>query len=438
MEIFKSLDIRGIYPNELNEEIAYKIGRAFIALFKVDKVVVGRDARLSSNSLFKALTDGITDQGADVVDLGLCTTPMLYFAGQKYPASIMITASHNPHQFNGFKLCREKAIPISGETGIKQIKELVMKNKFPDAEKKGEIVQQDFSEEYSKHVLQFSNMKKRLKVVTDVSNGSSGAITSKVFEKIDCEVIKLNFEPDGHFPNHEPNQLIDKNYKQLIDAVKENNADFGIMYDGDADRVGFVDEKGEIIHLDMITALIAIHLLKERPNEKIVYEVRSSWAVREEILENKGIPLLNKSGHTNIANRMRKENAIFGGEKSGHFYFRENFFADDALIATMFLLNEVSMDERTMSEIINPLKRYHDSGEINSAVQNADEIIKKAEEKYKDGSIKHIDGITVEFEDWWFNLRKSQTEPLLRLIVEAKTKELMEEKKAELLKLIRE
>lgn len=437
MGIFKAYDIRGIYPEQLNKETAYRIGRALVAFLKVDKVVVGRDCRLSSDALFEALAKGINDQGADVYDIGLSTTPMLYFANQKFPAGIMITASHNPKEYNGFKLCREKAIPISGDTGIKEIEILVKKGEFEETGKKGGIIEIDVLDDYVNHVLKFSNLKRKLKIVIDASNGAACVTAPKIFEKIDCDFIPLYFEPDGNFPNHEPNQLKDENYKDLIKAVKENKADIGIMFDGDADRVGFVDEQGNIIALDLITALVATHLLKEHTNEKIIYEVRSSWTVKEEIRKQKGIPILWRAGHAFIRNKMREENAIFGGEKSGHFFFRDNFYADNAMIAAMFVLNEISTLDKPFSEIMKPLQRYYNSGEINSSVDYPDEVIKKIEEHFKDGKIKHIDGLTVEFDDWWFNLRKSQTEPLIRLNLEAKSKELMEKKKEEVLGLVR-
>ncbi|MBW2995508.1 phosphomannomutase/phosphoglucomutase, partial [Candidatus Woesearchaeota archaeon] len=249
--------------------------------------------------------------------------------------------------------------------------------------------------------------------------------------------IKINFEPDGNFPNHEPNQLKEENYKQLIESVKKNKADIGIIFDGDADRAGFIDEKGNIIALDLVTALIADYILKEHPKQKIVYEVRSSWAVREWVEKNGGTSLLNKAGHSFIKQRMRDEEAVFGGEKSGHYFFKENFYADDAMIAATYVLNILSSSEKTFSELIKPLQIYYQSGEINSEIENKDEVIQKIEERYKDGKVMHVDGITVEFDDWWFNLRKSNTEPVIRLNLETKTKQLMEDKTAELLKIIR-
>jgi phosphomannomutase len=437
-EIFRAYDIRGIYPKEINEETAYKIGRAVVVFLKADKVVIGRDARITSDVLFKAISQGINDQGADVYDIGMSTTPMLYYANQNYPAGIMITASHNPKDYNGFKICREQAIPISGDTGIMDIKALVEKNKFPDAKKKGKIVKIDVVNDYLKFVLKFAGMKTKLKVVVDASNGAAGPTAKQIFDKLNCDYVPMYFEPDGRFPNHEPNQLKDENYKDLIASVKKNKADLGIMFDGDADRAGFVDEKGNIISLDLITALIGTNLLKSHPKEKVLFEVRSSWTTKEEIEKHGGIPILSRAGHAFIRTRMRDENAIFGGEKSGHFFFRDNFFADSAIIAAIAVMNEISASGKKFSEIMKPLQRYSNSGEINSEVENPAEIIKKVEQHYKEGKKMHVDGLTVEFKDWWFNLRMSQTEPLIRLNLEAKTKKLLDEKVKEVLALVRE
>jgi phosphomannomutase len=441
MSIFKAYDVRGVYPSELDERVAYKIGRAFVTFLKVSKVVVSQDMRKSSVSLKRELIRGITDQGADVIDIeGLCSTPRSYFAcwNLKSPGSIMVTASHNPGKYNGFKFTREKAIPISGDTGIKDIEDLVLKNKFNDANRKGKIFKKDISKEYKKHILKFIEVKKikRLKVVIDAGNGMGGKDIELVLDSLPLESIKMYFEPDGSFPNHEANPLKEENLVAIKKKIKEEGADFGIALDGDADRVFFIDENSEVIPADFITCLIAKGILKKKKG-KVLYDLRSSWMVKEIIEKNGGRAGMSRVGHAFIKQQMRKENAIFAGELSGHFYFRDNFFTDSGVIAALKMIQIISESGKTLSELVRPLKKYFASGEINSKVEDKEVKMKELAKKYSHGKVSWLDGVRIDFKDWWFNVRPSNTEPLLRLNLEAKNKNLMEKKRAEVLGIIR-
>ena len=439
--IFKAYDIRGIYGKELDEKLAYKIGCAYVSFLKCKKIVIGKDMRKSGDKLFNVLAGGVIDSGCEVVDIGLTDTPMFYFAVAKYglDGGIMVTASHNPKEYNGFKMTREKAIPISYDTGIDKIEELVSKNKLKKSVKKGKITKKDVMNDYTNHVLKIFNSKKlkKLKVVIDCGNGMGGLVTPKIFKKLNLEIIPLFWDLDGNFPNHEPNPLKPENIKDLRKKVKEVKADVGIAFDGDVDRVGFVDEKANYISGDIITALIAKKLLKSHPKEKIMYDLRSSWATKECILENGGKPILSRVGHSYIKDKMRKENALFAGELSSHFYFRDNFYVENAMGAALMILHLMSEENKSLSQLARPLQKYFSSGEINSEVKDKNRKLKEIEKKYKTGKTLRLDGLSVEFKDWWFNIRPSNTEPVLRLNVEAKSKKLMEEKRDELLKLIR-
>ncbi len=441
MSIFKAYDVRGIYPKELDEELAYKIGRAFVTFLKVNKVVVSQDMRKSSDSLKKELIRGITDQGADVIEVkGLCSTPRSYFACWflKANGSIMVTASHNPGKYNGFKFTREKAIPISGDTGIKDIEKLVLRNRFEDIKKKGKVVKKDITNAYRRHILEFIDVKKikPLKVVIDAGNGMGGRDMELVLDKLPLKVVKMYFKPDGSFPNHEANPLKEENLVDIKKKVKEEKADFGIAIDGDADRVFFIDENSETVPADFITCLIAEEILKKNKG-KVLYDLRSSWVVKEVIERNGGKCSMSKVGHSFIKEQMRREKAIFAGELSGHFYFRDNFYTDSAIISALKVIQIISEKDKKLSELVKPLKKYYASGEINSEVGDKKGKIKELAEKYKDGKISQLDGIRIDLKDWWFNVRPSNTEPLLRLNLEAKSKKLMEEKRDEVLKFIR-
>ena len=437
-EIFKQYDIRGIYPSQLTEEIAYRVGRAIVIFLKANEVVVGYDMRTSSPSLVKSLIKGITEQGADVLSVGLCSTPMLYYASKNKKASVMITASHNPKEYNGIKICRENAGPVSGDSGIFEIKKLVLENKFQNPKAEGKVKDYDIKREYVSRHLKLAKSIGKPKIVFDFANASGILEFKPVFEKVDCEKVYMFDTLDGNLPNHDADPTKSSNLKDLAKKVIEEKADIGIATDGDSDRVVFVDEKGNTIAGDMTIALISEEILKENPNEKIVYEVRSSWALKESILENGGVPVIWKPGHSFLKEKMKKYDVIFGGEKSGHFIFRDAGFFESPLMATFMILKLMHSKKKKLSELVKPLLKYYNNGtdEINMKVNDKDFVIRKVEEHFKDAKIFKIDGITCEYKDWWFNLRKSNTEPVIRLNLEAKTKDLFEKKKKEVLKVI--
>jgi len=441
MSIFKAYDIRGIYPEQLNEEIAYKIGSAFVEFLKCKNVVIGRDMRLSSDSLFKALAKGVTDQGSDVINIGLSTTPMLYFtvANYGFDSGLMVTASHNPKQWNGIKFTREKAIPISDATGIKEIKELVEKNNFEKSEK-GRIIKKDVLKDYVDFVLSFVDVKKikPLKVVMDASNGMAGMIAPKVFEKIGIDIIPMYFELDGSFPNHQSNPLILENRQDIMKKVIEEKADLGIAWDGDADRCFFIDDKGNFIQGDFITGLFAESMLKKHPNSMILYDLRASWFVKDMIKKNNGRSRMCRVGHSFFKQYMREENAVFAGEVTGHYYYKyRDFYTDNGMIPALQMIELISIKNKPFSEILKITNNYFISEEINSKVNDKEAVIKKLEQEFSDGKIYHMDGVSVDYDDWHFNVRPSNTEPLLRLNLEAKTKEKMEEMRDKVLEIIR-
>lgn len=436
--IFKAYDIRGIYPEQLNAEMAERIGRAFVVHTGAKKVVIGRDMRPHSVPLFEALAKGVMAQGADVIDIGLCSTPMSYHANGKLGAdgSIMITASHNPAEWNGFKLCRKGAVPISGATGIADIEALALANEWTDAEKPGTLSTYDIAQEYAAFLRSHAKMDRKLKVVVDYANAMGSYEIAGIEDMFN--IIPMYKELDGTFPNHEANPLHTSTLDDLRAKVKETGADFGAGFDGDADRCGFVDDQGEIIPMDMFTALIAQDILSTDKGATILYDLRSSRAVPECIAEHGGRPVMSRVGHAFIKAQMREENAVFAGELSGHYYFRENFVAESQGLAMIKLANLICKENQKVSTMVDPLrKKYVQSGEINSKVADVPAILKAIKEKYSDGNMFELDGISVEYSNWWFNVRASNTEPLLRLIVEADTKEMMEEKRDALLALIR-
>jgi len=440
-QIFKAYDIRGVYPDQINEEIAYKIGRGFVEYLRPQNCAVGRDMRLSSLTLWKGLTEGIVDGGTDVIDLGLCSTDGLYFAVGKfgYDSGIMITASHNPPEYNGMKMCQKDAVPLSGEQGLDQIKELIIKNDFPVAGKKGKIKKHNIDRSYTEHVLSFIDTQKikPFKIVIDAGNGIAGKTIPDVFPHLPCQIIPMFFELDGSFPHHLPSPIEPKNIEPLQKKVLEEKADLGAAFDGDADRMFLVDEKGKRLGGDMVTALVAKNLLKKEKGATILYNLICSKTVPEIIQKGKGKAIRTKVGHALIKPLMKKYNAIFGGEHSGHFYFRNNWFADSGLIALLVCLELISEEEKPLSLLVKSIDRYYRSGEINTPVENMSEKIKEVERHFLKRKIDHLDGLTVEYKEWWFNLRPSNTEPLLRLNIEASDPKLLEEKKEQLLKIIR-
>jgi phosphomannomutase len=430
MSIFKAYDIRGKYPYELNEDIAYNIGKAAAKFFKAKEIAVGRDMRLSGDSLFTSLSEGITDMGVDMIDIGLCSSPMASFASGflKKPV-IMVTASHNPKEYNGFKIMGAGAKPVSADSGIKDIEKMAS-SEIEKSSKRGMIVSKNIDKDYIKHIMKFCRLKDiKMKIVVDTSNGMAGKFLPMVAEKLkSLDIVKMNFKIDGNFPGHDPNPLKPEIIDILRQRVLKEKADLGVAFDGDADRVFFVSDKGDVVTSDYITCLIGQNMLKDNKGGMILYDLRSSWIVKTK---------MSKVGHSFIKEQMRKDNGIFAGELSGHFYFKDNFYADSGIIGMLQVLCLLSGEGKEMSELIKPLQKYFSTGELNSDVSDKEGKIKALKAKYKDGKISMLDGIRVDYSDWWFNVRPSNTESLLRLNLEAKSKEIMEEKKKEILDFIR-
>jgi phosphomannomutase len=445
--IFKAYDIRGRYPDALNENVARKIGRAYVSFLGLSgsRVVVGRDMRLSGEPLEDAFVRGVTEAGADVLDIGLVSTDALYFAvgHLEEPGGAMITASHNPKDYNGLKLCREDAIALSGDEGISQIRDLITSGKLPEPdEDAGSVEEGDITADYAEHCLSFITTEglKPLKIVVDAGNGMAGKMLPPIFEKLPFEYVPMYFELDGSFPNHPPNPIEPQNMEDLQERVLAEGADFGVAFDGDADRCFVVTENGVTISGDILATLVAKNVLEKEPGAAIVYSAVCSKALPELVRREGGRPIRTKAGHSIIKPQMRKHDAAFGGEHSGHFYFRDNYFADSGIIAMLTVAELVGRQENPLSELLIPIDPYFRSGEINSEVEDQDEVLKRVEEHYAerdDPEIDHLDGLTVDYGDWWFNLRPSNTEPLLRLNVEASDRETMEKVRDELLDLIR-
>jgi phosphomannomutase len=445
--IFKAYDVRGIVPTQLNEEIAYQIGLAFQFVLDDDDralgdtVVVGRDMREHSPGIEKALTRGLTDAGLDVIDIGLTTTPMNYFAISHLKAAggVQVTASHNPAQYNGLKFSRHGALPVSGDGGIKVMEQKVTAGDLPKAEKPGKVSKADIYEAYQKHILSFLRHpeKRRLKVAIDAANGM-GTIDKETLEKMGIELVPLYFELDGSFPNHEANPLKEENLHDVMRLVRENGADLGVAFDGDSDRAAFIDETGEPIGSDLMTALIAGELLDREPGKAVIYDLRSSRAVPEYIQEHGGVARRERVGHSFMKATLRQLNGIFGGELAGHYYFRDHSYADAPLLSVVEVLNLLRETGKPLSELVRPLKRYAKSPEINFEVEDKQEKMDELARRYSDAEIDYLDGITFSYPDWWANVRPSNTEPFLRLVLEAKTAEQLEEKKRELFEILGE
>lgn len=441
-EIFKSYDVRGIYPSELNEETAEKIGRALVTTLGAHRVVVGEDHRLSSPSLRAALVKGITAQGADVVLLGQVSTPMFYYGAAKLGvnAGVMITASHNPPEYNGFKICRENAIALGMGSGLEKIRNIIHENVFPKSVRTGTITEKNIRLAFDDLVVAYANFAdKRFRVAIDAAH-AMGALELPVFYAIPSITITASLYgtlmPPGYCP-HEANPMLPETLSELQHVVRESRADLGIAYDGDADRLGFVDERGHIVPMDLVTALLAREILALYPGATILYDVRSSRAVKEVIEEAGGVAIESRVGHSHIKNQMRETNAIFAGEGSGHYCFAlEGYAAEMGTLAAIMLMNHMARTGKTLSELVRSVERYAHSGEMNFRVTNAPEIIERAKKAYSDGHLSTLDGVKVNYPDWWFLLRMSNTEPLLRLNLEANTEELLEQKKRELVQLI--
>ncbi|MBI5778691.1 MAG: phosphomannomutase/phosphoglucomutase [Planctomycetes bacterium] len=441
MSIFKAYDIRGKYPKELDEAQARAIGWAtaqFIKRLKkhvslpsikrgkgVCKIVVGRDVRISSPALSRSLIQGLLAGGAEVTDIGVVTTPMSYFAGgfYRFDGSVMVTASHNPPEYNGFKICREQAMALSETTGLKDIEKLAGQYASPKTQTLPPLNSLSIVPDYIKFIRRFINTGRRpLRIAVDFTNGSVGPIFKEIFNRRpNLEIIPLCFEPDGRFPNHDPNPMEDENIRDLKLAIRKTKAGLGVAFDGDGDRVIFLDEHAQRIPNDLVTILIAGEILKNHKKENIVYDLRSSRMVQEQIARLGGRPVRERVGHAFIKATMRQHNAAFGGELSGHYYYRDNYFADSALLTFVHLINLISGNSKPVSKIIKPLRKYFHSGELNFTVADKSEKMAEAVQRFSDGKIDYLDGVTVEYDDWWFNLRPSNTEPLLRLNIEADT-----------------
>ena len=426
-EIFKAYDVRGVVPTELSVPIARAVGRALVASLKPDEVAVGRDMRVSGGEIAAALIDGIRDGGADVSDLGMISTDALYFAvgKYKYPAGVMVTASHNPPEYNGLKICREDARALSLDSGLAAIRDLILAGDIPRAatqQARGTVQQRDILDAYAAHMLSLVNAGaiRRLKIAVDAGNGMAGLTVPKVFSKLPVEVVPLYFELDGTFPNHPANPIEPDNVRDLQRAVVEHGCDLGAAFDGDADRVFLIDERGNFVGGDMVTAMVAVKMLQRSPGAAIVYNLICSRSVPETVSRLGGRPIRSRVGHSYIKETMRAEDAVFGGEHSGHFYFRDNWYADSGMLALLTVLELVSEARQPLSQILAPLDTRARSGEINSEVRDPAAVMRAVEDDYAaaGAEIDHLDGITVSFPDWWFNLRPSNTQPLLRLNVE--------------------
>ena len=443
--IFKAYDIRGIVPTQLNEGIARDIGLSFQHVLDAEDrangktVVVSRDMRSHSPGLERALIEGLTAGGLDVVEIGLAATPMNYFAISHLEAAggVQVTASHNPAQYNGFKFSRHGARPVSGDHGIALMEEKVKSGDLPRAARPGTTSQANVSADYQRHVLSFLKEGRRLKVAIDAANGM-GTIDRPILEAMNIELIPLYFELDGTFPNHEANPLREENLHDLMRAVREHGADLGVAFDGDADRAAFIDETGQPIGSDLMTGLIAGELLRREPGKAVVYDLRSSRAVAEYIREHGGVPVRERVGHSFIKATLRKREGIFGGELAGHYYFRDHSYADCPILSVVEVLNLMRSSGKTLSALVAPLRRYAKSPEINFEVEDKQGKMDELARRYADAQIDYLDGITLSYPDWWANVRPSNTEPFLRLVLEAGTPEELERREKELIEILGE
>jgi phosphomannomutase len=443
-KVFKAYDVRGIYPTELDEEGAYAIGRAYVEHFEPRRVAVGRDMRESAPTMAAALIEGAADAGADVLDLGLVGTEMVYFAvGElELDGGAAVTASHNPKEYIGMKIVRRGALPVGGESGLLDVRDKAIAiTGRSKGERSGRVQQYDIWPAYVDRVLSFIDVSevKPLRVVIDAANGIAGAMLPPILERLPVDARTYFFEPDGSFPNHEPNPLLPENREFIISKTLEEGADLGVAFDGDADRCFFVDDVGEFVPGDFVTALLAESILEKEPGANIIYDVRASWAVPETIERAGGVPLVNRVGHAFIKHRMRKEDAAFGGEVSGHYYFREFSQADSGVVPFLLMLELISKRGQKLSEILAPYREhYFLTGELNTPVADVPLKLQELKERYgRKGSVSHLDGISVDFDDWHFNVRPSNTEPLLRLNLEARSQQEMERKRDEVLEIIR-
>ena len=441
---FKAYDIRGKVPSELNNELGYKIGRAFSKLTQAKKIVIGYDIRKSSLEISEALKNGLTDSGADVIDIGLCGTEMIYFSTPFFDADggIMITASHNPSEYNGMKFVARGSVPVGYDSGLNEVEKMIVNNELGEISKtKGTVTKKEVMKEFITHLSQFYDAKKinSLKVVVNAGNGCAGLALDSLESKLPVKMIKMFNNPDGNFPNGVPNPMLEENRKPTIEIIKRENADLGVAWDGDYDRCFFFDEHGNFIEGYYIVGLLAKSILKNHPGEKIVHDPRLVWNTIEVVEKSGGKTVVSKSGHAFIKQKMREVNSIYGGEMSAHHYFRENAYSDSGMIPFLLILQLMSEEKKKLSELVDEMiADYPCSGEINSTINDPAGKIKEIEKKYSDGKIDHLDGVSIEYPDWRFNLRMSNTEPILRLNVESRGDEkLLKQKTDELLKIIR-
>jgi phosphomannomutase len=442
-KVFKAYDVRGIYPVELDEQGAFAIALAYVEEFEPKSIAVGRDMRLSSPSIAKALTEGATAGGADVVDIGLVGTEMVYFAvgALGLDGGIMVTASHNPKEYTGMKIVRRGALPVGGDSGLLDVRDRTMSGgQTPGHGPKGQVEEVDIWPAYVERVLSFidADALRPMRVVIDAANGMGGVMLPPVLERLPIEAVRCYFEPDGAFPNHEPNPLLPENREFIVGRTLGESADLGVAFDGDADRCFFVDDTGEFVPGDFATALLAERILEQEPGAKVIYDVRASWAVPETIERAGGVPLVSRVGHAFIKQRMRKENAAFAGEVSGHYYFRNFTQADSGVVPFLLMLERISKSGTKLSELLRPYReRYFITGELNTPVADVGLKLQELEEHFgPEGTVSHLDGVSVTAADWHFNVRPSNTEPLLRLNLEARSRELMEQKRDEVLAVI--
>jgi phosphomannomutase len=445
MGIFKAYDIRGLVPSELDETKARAIGNAFARLLSARTLAVGRDMRSHSPALQAAVIEGIRDAGCDVLDIGLASTPMAYFAigSQSVDGGLNVTASHNPGRYNGMKLCGKGATPISAANGILDIERLAGQPYPTPARRRGEVRRVDLLSDYARHVARFADLAREVRCAVDAANGMAGLTLPPILRALPkLRAQTLYMELDGSFPNHEANPLKEENLDAVRALVRQSGAEVGVGFDGDADRCCFVDEAGRTVPADLMTALLARRLLGAHPGKPVVYDLRSSWVVKEEIQRAGGTPIRDRVGHSFIKATMRQKGAVFGGELSGHFYFAENYVCDSGEIACVSALSLVSQSAQPLSEQVRGLRRYHSTGEINFHVDDKRGAIEGLKREFKDGRQDELDGITVEYGDlsarewWWFNVRASNTEPVLRLNLEASNAALCASKKAHLISML--
>lgn len=436
-EIYRSYDIRGIVPDELDAQETYHIGRAYAVHTGAKNVVVARDMRPSGDELTPQLMKGLTDGGVSVIDIGKSTTPMFYFAVHhvKADGGLMVTASHNPGNYNGVKMTREQAVPIGGSSGLMDIRDLVGKRSWQTSEKEGSVSEKSVKQEYLEMITKGVSAE-GLTLVVDAGNGMAGLLLEEYFNRVGGTATPLYWELDGSFPNHEADPLKEENMRDLHAAVKEHEADLGVAFDGDGDRVFFGTEEGKTIPGDITTALIAQEILRGQPGATVLYDLRASRATREAIAEAGGVPSMSKVGHSNIKAQMREQNAIFAGEVSGHFFFTP-WYAESGFLALGYVLKMMQEQKKSISELIQPLLRYAKTPEINFEVADKDSVLQKLKEMYADAEILELDGVSIIYPTWWANVRPSNTEPLLRLNMEADTEELLQEKRQEIERLMK-